>query len=135
MTGDDDRTARARALFDIPFHRSHGIEIIEATADHAETRIPFDDTLIGNPEIPAIHGGVISALADLTGAVPLVAGADGYTPTVDLRVDYLTHAGAATLRGESWVRRRGESVGVADIEIRSGGQRCAVGKGVYKLDG
>lgn len=134
MTTVDDRTERVRELFEIPFHRAHDITIIEATRDSAETMIPFDESLLGNPEIPAIHGGVISALADLTGAVPMVAAVDTYTPTVDLRVDYLTHAGKAPLRGESSVRRRGGSIGVADIEIRSAGQRCAVAKGVYKLD-
>lgn len=134
MTADEDRTQRVRELFEIPFNQTHGIEVVEATADRSETRLPYDDDLIGNPELPAIHGGVISALADLTGAAPMVAAVDTYTPTIDLRVDYLSHAGKASLHGEAHVRRRGASIGVADIEIRSAGQRCAVAKGVYKLD-
>lgn len=129
----DDLTEVARELYDLPFHRTHGIEIVEATADRGRTRLPFDESLIGNPEVPAVHGGVISALADLTGAVPLVAAEAAYTPTVDLRVDYLNHAGQAPLVGHSTVSRRGESIGVSDIVIRSDGRRCAVARGVYKV--
>lgn len=130
---DEDLTAVARELYDLPFHRAHDVEIVEATAERGRTRLPFDESLIGNPEVPAIHGGVISALADLTGAVPLVADAGAYTPTVDLRVDYLDHAGKAPLVGEATVSRRGTSIGVSDVVIRSDSRRCAVAKGVYKL--
>lgn len=129
----EDLTARARELFDLPFHRANDIQVLEATPRHARTRVPFDESLVGNPQLQAVHGGVISALADLTGAVPLVADADAYTPTIDLRVDYLHHASEAPLEGEAGVRRRGGSVGVSDVVIRSAGERCAVAKGVYKL--
>lgn len=129
----DDRTAVARELFDIPFHRANDIEIVEATPEHALTRFPFDESLLGNPEVPAIHGGVISAFVDLTGAVPFVADLGAYTPTVDLRIDYLNHAGRAPLEGRAEVRRRGGSVGASRIVIESEGERCAVGRGVYKL--
>lgn len=134
--GDDaggDLTARARELYDLPFHRANGVEVVSVTSERARTRWPFDGSLVGNPEVPAIHGGVVSALADLTGAIPFVADADGYTPTVDLRVDYLSHAGEADLYGEATVLRRGGSVGVADVTVRSGEERCAVATGVYKL--
>lgn len=131
---EPDLTEIASELYDLPFHRAHGVEIVEATADRGRTRLPFDESLIGNPEVPAVHGGVISALADLTGAVPLVAAAEAYTPTVDLRVDYLNHAGHAPLVGDSTVSRRGASIGVSDVVIRSEGQRCAVARGVYKID-
>lgn len=130
---EEDLTARARDRYDLPFHRAHDIEVVAATAEHARTRIPYDESLLGNPEARAVHGGVISALADLTGALPLVAARDAYTPTIDLRVDYLTHAGEADLEGEAWVRRHGGSVGVSDVVVRSAGKRCAVAKGVYKV--
>lgn len=133
MTGED-HTATARDLLDLPFHRHHGIEVVEATAESAHTRWPYDPDLVGNPEVPAVHGGVLSALADLTGATPFVAALGRYTPTIDLRVDYLSHAGEADLEGHATVLRRGESVGVADVEIRSAGNRCAKARGVYKLD-
>lgn len=129
----DDATDTARELLDLPFHRDNGIEILDASAESARTRWPFEESLIGNPEVPAVHGGVISALADLTGAAPFVGALGRYTPTVDLRVDYLSHAGEADLEGYAEVRRRGETVGVADVVVESGGQQCAKARGVYKL--
>jgi uncharacterized protein (TIGR00369 family) len=83
--------------------------------------------------VPAVHGGVISALADLTGAAPFIGAIGRYTPTVDLRVDYLSHAGAADLHAYAEVRRRGETVGAASIEVESDGETCAEARGVYKL--
>lgn len=62
-----DATDTARELLDLPFHRDNGIEILTASAESAHTRWPFEASLIGNPEVPTVHGGVISALADLTG--------------------------------------------------------------------
>lgn len=131
---DSDPTAVARALYDaLPFHQREGIEVIEVTETTARTRWPFEPSLLGNPDVPAVHGGVVSALADLTGAVVFVGNAGRYTPTVDLRVDYLSHAGEADLTAEATVLRQGETVGVADVVVESGGERCATGRGVYKL--
>lgn len=129
-----DHTATARELLDLPYHRANGIEILEATDEGARTRWPYDESLVGNPEVGAVHGGVISALADLTGATPFVGTLGRYTPTIDLRVDYLAHAGRADLHGAATVRRRGTSVGVADVTVESDGELCAKARGVYKLD-
>lgn len=130
----EDLTATVRRLYDeLPFHRAQGIEVVYASAERAHTRWPFDESLLGNPDVPAIHGGVISALADLTGAAVFVGRLGRYTPTVDLRVDYLSHAGEADLEGHATVLRRGATVGVADVTVESGGERCATARGVYKL--
>lgn len=131
-----DPTATARDLYDaLPFNRTQGIEVVSVTETTARTRWPFDDSLVGNPDVPAIHGGVISALADLTGAVVFVGNLGRYTPTVDLRVDYLSPGETGVdLEAEASVIRHGETVGVADVTVESGGDRCAVARGVYKLD-
>lgn len=128
-----DHTKRARQLFDLPFHRANDIEMVEVTEETARTRWPFDESLVGNPEVPALHGGVVSAMADLTGAVPFVASLGRYTPTIDLRVDYLSHAGPTDLEAEATVERRGETVGVASVMVSSDGTECAMAQGVYKL--
>lgn len=129
----EDLTEVARELYDLPFHRTHGVEVLSADAERGRLRWPFDESLVGNPEVPAVHGGVISALVDVAGALPHVAAEGGYTPTVDLRVDYLSHAGEADLVAEATVRRRGGSVGASDVTVYSGDERVAVGRGVYKL--
>ena len=129
----DDVTDTARDLLDLPFHRANGIEVLSATDEGARTRWPYDESLVGNPELPAVHGGVISALADLTGAAPFVGSLGRYTSTVDLRVDYLSHAGGADLEGYAKVRRRSKTVGVADVVAESAGDPCAEARTVYEL--
>ena len=83
--------------------------------------------------MPAVHGGVVSALADLTGAAPFVGSLGRYTSTVDLRVDYLSHAGNADSEGHAEVRRRDETGDVADVVVESAGDPCAEARAVYEL--
>jgi uncharacterized protein (TIGR00369 family) len=131
---DQDLTPTVRRLYDqLPFHRAQNIKVVSASPTHAHTRWPFDESMLGNPDVPAVHGGVVSALADLTGAAVFVGQLERYTPTIDLRVDYLSHAGASDLEGHATVLRCGETVGVADVTVKSDGERCASGRGVYKL--
>ena len=94
----EDVTDTARDLLNLPFHRANGIEVVSATDEGARTRWLYDESLVGNPEVPAVHDGGVSALVDLTGAAPFVGSLGRYTSTVDLRVDYLSHAGDADLK-------------------------------------
>ena len=131
---DTDRTALVKDLFDpIPFHQQNGVEILVVTPRHAEVKLPFDETLIGNPDLEVLHGGAISSLIDLTGAAVFTGVCGDYTPTVDLRVNYLEAAGKQPLYATSTVERSGENIGVASVEVESGDTVCATGTGVYKL--
>jgi len=129
-----ERTERVRGLFDaIPFHESHGVELLVVTPRRAETKLPFEESLVGNPDWEVIHGGVISSLVDLTGAAVFMGQCGTYTPTVNLRVDYLEAAGREPLYANATVERAGESIGVARVEVESGEGVCATGTGVYRL--
>ncbi|MFD1524819.1 PaaI family thioesterase [Halolamina salina] len=134
-TGDeDDRTAIVRELYDaIPFHRELELEVLAVTPRKAETRIPFDGSLVGNPDLEVLHGGIISSIVDLTGAAVFIGHRGDYTPTVDLRVNYLEAAGKHPLYATATIERRGENIGVASVEVESGDAVCATGTGVYKL--
>lgn len=132
---EPDLTDVVRDLFDpIPFHRAHDVEIISVTPERARTRLPFQESLVGNPELQVLHGGAISALMDLTGAAVFMGPCEDYTPTVDLRVNYLTAADRVPLTGTATVERRGETIGVAALEVAAEGTVCATGSGVYKLN-
>jgi uncharacterized protein (TIGR00369 family) len=132
---DGDRTALVRELYDrIPFHRTHGIEVLAVTPQRAETKMPYDESLIGNPDLEVLHGGAISSLVDLTGAAVFIGEREDYTPTVDLRVNYLSAAGKRLLYADATIERSGTSIGVATVEVESGDEVCATGTGVYKLD-
>jgi uncharacterized protein (TIGR00369 family) len=134
VAGDPGRTAVVRELYDvIPFHQVLELEVDAVTCDRAETTIPFDESLVGNPDLEVLHGGIISSIVDLTGAAVFIGECEEYTPTVDLRVNYLEAAGTQPLTATATVERSGENIGVASVEVRSGETLCATGTGVYKL--
>lgn len=133
-TEEGTRTAAVSKLYDaIPFHQALDLNVVEVTADCAKTEIPFDESLVGNPELEVLHGGIISTLVDLTGAAVFIGECEEYTPTVDMRVNYLEAAGKRPLTATATVERSGENIGVASIEVQSGDTVCATGTGVYKL--
>jgi uncharacterized protein (TIGR00369 family) len=75
----------------IPFNRFLGMEVVSIGEGEAIMRIPMQPHLTGDPFRPALHGGVISALADTVGGLAVFTRIDlgMAASTVDLRVDYL----------------------------------------------
>jgi uncharacterized protein (TIGR00369 family) len=74
--------------------------------------LPFSQHLIGNPLIPALHGGVVGAFLELTALAQLAASApDGHAPrTVDITIDYLRPARAFATHARAEVIKRGRRV-------------------------
>jgi uncharacterized protein (TIGR00369 family) len=133
-SGGTDRTAVVERLYgEVPFHRRHDLEVLAVTPERASVKLPFDPGLVGNPDLGAVHGGVVSALVDLAGAAVFVGDRGEFTPTIDLRVNYLEAAGREPLYATATVDRRGADIGVASVEVESGDTVCATGTGVYKL--
>lgn len=65
------RDATLRALVDgVPYIRFLGIEF-ERRGDELTGVLPFDQKLIGNPMLPAIHGGVTAAFLEVTAIITL----------------------------------------------------------------
>jgi uncharacterized protein (TIGR00369 family) len=125
----------------IPFNKHLGMKVVELTERRVVVRVPYTDTLIGDPFRPAIHGGVISALADTAGglAVFLRIGFEtARCATVDLRVDYYLPARQQEIIAEAEVVRIGNRVGVARILVKQTDETgtlvdVAEGKGVYNI--
>lgn len=110
----------------IPFNRFLGVRVAELRKGHARLEIPFRDELIGDPLRPALHGGVLSMLADERARLS----------TIDLRIDYLRPARLDTIIAEATVVRLGNRVGVADVRLFQPGnesETVATGKGVYNV--
>jgi uncharacterized protein (TIGR00369 family) len=129
-----DTTAVVEELYDrVPFHQTLDLEVLVVTPRHAELKVAFDETLVGNPDLEVIHGGIISALIDVAGGAVFIGEQGEYTPTVDLRVNFLEAAGRQPLYATATVDRHGENIGVASVEVESGDAICATGTGVYKL--
>jgi uncharacterized protein (TIGR00369 family) len=123
----------------IPFNRYLGVKLAEAREGYARLEVPFREELIGDPLRPALHGGVLSALADTAGGAAVWTGLadnDARVSTIDLRVDYLRPARLVTIVAEASVVRLGNRVGVADVRLYNldaPDVTIATGKGVYNI--
>ncbi len=75
----------------VPFNEFMGFEIVEFGEGEARMRVAVRPEFTGDPFRPALHGGLISALADTGGGVAVLTCLEEgqMASTVDLRVDYL----------------------------------------------
>jgi uncharacterized protein (TIGR00369 family) len=99
-----------------PYARFLGLEaMVEAGA--LTCVLPFSPHLIGNPLIPALHGGVVGGFLELAALAELAASApDGHAPrTVDITIDYLRPARDSTTYARAEVIKRGRRV--ANIQV------------------
>jgi uncharacterized protein (TIGR00369 family) len=125
-------------LTQIPFNLHLGMTVDELESGRCVLRIPFRQEFIGDPLRPALHGGVVSTLADATGALAVFSTFDGHetgVSTVDLRVDYLRPAKLEDLICEAKVVRVGNRVAVTTMVLHHGSLEyvAAEGRGVYNL--
>ena len=99
-----------------PYARFLGMEaMVEGGA--LTSVLPFSPHLIGNPLIPALHGGVVGGFLELAALAELAASApDGHAPrTVDITIDYLRPARDQTTYARAEVIKRGRRV--ANIQV------------------
>lgn len=123
----------------IPFNKFLGMRVGAIRKGFARLEIPFRPELVGDPLRPALHGGVLSTLADTAGGMAVWSGVDddrSRVSTIDLRVDYLRPARLETLIAEATLVRLGSRVGVADVRLfhaSAESDTIATGKGVYSV--
>lgn len=124
------------AVHHSPFNRLVGMRGEQAKDGRCVITLEVREDHIGDPVRPALHGGVVSALADTAGgfaAWSLVA--EGETvSTVDLLVDYLEPGRlAGPLRAEAKVIRKGNRVCHTRTRITQDGVLVAEARGVYNI--
>jgi uncharacterized protein (TIGR00369 family) len=75
----------------IPHARELGMEVVSATVERTQVRLPFRPEFLGDTERQLIHPGVVTTLIDSTCGVALMAHLSRQVTiaTLDLRVDYL----------------------------------------------
>lgn len=123
----------------IPFNKFVGVRVVLIDKGRALFEIPFREELIGDPVKQALHGGVISMLADAAGGMAIwssLANPEQRVSTIDLRVDYLLPGRREKLLADATAIRVGRTVGVADIRLyheSAPGDAIATGKGVYAV--
>lgn len=121
----------------IPFNKLLGIRADRVERGNVKLELPWRDELIGDPLRRAVHGGVISTLADVAGGMAVWSSLEDPTArvaTVDLRVDYLRPGRPHTILAEAHLVRLGGRIAVADMKMfhpGGDGEPIATGKGVY----
>ena len=115
-------------------HDHIGLEFVAAdlAAGTAVLRLPYRPEHTNMPEAAGagIHGGMIATLIDAAASFALVVHTGNFDiATVNMRVDYLSWTGHATLLGHGRVVKAGRTVAVVDCEVRGENEKlCAVGR-------
>lgn len=70
------------------------LRLVELRESGVVLELPYSDKLIGNPSTRVVHSGAVTTLMDsaLGLSVPIAIGAIELSPTLDLRIDYMTRA-------------------------------------------
>ncbi|CUH80884.1 PaaI family thioesterase [Tropicibacter naphthalenivorans] len=130
------RDAALSALVDgVPYIHYLGVTF-DRRGDELTAVLPFDDKLIGNPFLPAIHGGVTAAFLEITAMITLnwtwlwediesgvldaeemVAGKLPRLPkTIDFTVDYLRSGLPRDAYARARVNRSGRRYASVQVE-------------------
>ena len=127
--------ALARLVGRTPYHAFLGVTF-QRLGDELTGRLAYGDTLIGNPAIPALHGGAIGAFLEIAaivqlswdaaweimesgpeGAARIAAG--GFPPapkTIDVTIDYLRSGRPRDAYARAMVAKRGRRVANVRVE-------------------
>lgn len=127
--------ALAKLVAASPYHEFLGVSF-QRMGDELTGRLRFDPMQIGNPMLPALHGGVTGAFLEITAIVQLAwdqvweimesgeAGAariaDGDFPplprTIDVTIDYLRSGRPRDVFARAHVAKRGRRVANVRVE-------------------
>ena len=127
----------------IPFNRVLGLEIESDDPAAPKLRFAMRPELVGNARRGVLHGGVISAVLDVTAgfAIMLALGKDPKPGlkrifpeigTIDLRVDYLRPGRGKHFVATARVVRLGKRIAVTHMELENDkGELISTGAAAY----
>ena len=116
---DEGRAQDMQAVAEyIPYARFLGIQV-DRKGNELTTIMPFKEMLVGNVNLPAIHGGAIGAMLEITSVIQLLfdTSCERLPKTVDLAVDYLRSGKPEAIYGRAIVTRQGRRVANVRAEI------------------
>lgn len=108
----EGRKPDLQALVDaIPYCRFLGIEI-DRKGNELTTILRFDKKLIGNPVLPALHGGVVGAFLEVTAVIQLMleAESEDLPKPVDIGIDYLRSGRPVDAYARATITKHGRRV-------------------------
>jgi len=112
---------------------------IRATGDGPDAlfRLPHQDKLIGNPMLPALHGGVIAGFAETAATLHLIRTLHGakFPKSIDFSIDYLRSGRPVESFAACEVVRVGARVALVQVRCwqKSPEQPIAVARGHFLL--
>lgn len=112
------RSGDMQAVFDaIPYSKFLGLSA-RMEGDELITTMKFDQSLIGNPALPALHGGTLGALLESSAIFELLWRAETIVlpKTITLTVDYLRSGQPLDTHARSIVTRHGRRVANVRVE-------------------
>ncbi|MDX2235224.1 MAG: PaaI family thioesterase [Hyphomonadaceae bacterium] len=112
----DEAALRAR-LAAVPFARFFGVDL-ELRGDELTLVLPYRDALVGNPVLPALHGGVVGALLEFAAVmtVGLRLGQAQLPKTIDINIDYLRSGRPTATFARAIVTRQGRRIASVSAE-------------------
>lgn len=95
----------------IPYARFLGVEL-ERHDGVLESILPFRREIVGNPSLPAVHGGALGAFLELTALLHLLdeSGSERVPKPITFNVDYLRSAGPTTTRARAEIFKLGRRI-------------------------
>jgi acyl-coenzyme A thioesterase PaaI-like protein len=132
-TGRDALLTRLAAS--VPYNRLLGVRF-DRLGDELTGRLPFREALVGNPVLPALHGGVTGSFLEITALMQLawdqvlaVIEAGGevaeqvlagqfppYPKTIDITIDYLRPGRPRETFARATVQKAGRRVANLHVE-------------------
>jgi uncharacterized protein (TIGR00369 family) len=116
MSGAPDQQLAA-FLQRVPYIRFLGMHA-ELNGDEMTAVLPFAQHLVGNIQLPALHGGVIGAFMEATALAQLsvTQGSAKVHKTIDITVEYLRPGRAQTTYARADLRKVGRRVANVHVE-------------------
>jgi len=127
----------------VPFNKVLGLEVESADPVAPQLRFAMRPELIGNTRRGILHGGVISAVLDVTAGFALMLALGKHSApgeklefpnigTIDLRVDYLRPGRGKHFIATGRVVRLGNRIAVTHMElVNDEGELIATGGAAY----
>ena len=109
--------ALAAAVAAIPYARFLGLRAVES-ADGIGVVLPYAEHLIGDPTLPALHGGVLGAFMEIAAVVRLSLEPEvlGRPKTIDMTVEYLRSGRPRDTYAHAQIRRLGRRIANVRVE-------------------
>lgn len=93
--------------------------LVQATKTSVLIELPFSPLLVGNPQVPCLHGGAVATMIDHAGGFMAWASLDDpkqRVNTADLRIDYLLPAPCELLLFEATILHKSKKLIRTDIQ-------------------